>query len=101
MKRACPITAIAIFLVVGCVQLAASTAGLKAWLEISSTLAFFLSLFVAWTPLIGTLLGFLGAVGVWGWPWLKAGIFFFGSLAVVLTLGGLAYREERRPMRRD
>jgi hypothetical protein len=100
-KRASAITAIATFFVVGCVQLAAATAGLKAWLGIPAALAFFLSLFVAWAPLVGTTLGFFGAVSVWGWSWWKAGIVFFGSLIVVLTLGGLAAVEERRAARGD
>jgi hypothetical protein len=99
LKTAGAMTAIVIFFVIGVVQLAATIAGLKAWLGISGALAFFLSLFVAWTPLVGTTLGFFGAISAWGWPWLKAGILFFGAFLVVVTLGGSAALDEWRSVR--
>ena len=51
-------------------------ASLRAWLGIPAALAFLLSLLVAWVPLVGTTLGFFGAISVWGWPWVKAAILF-------------------------
>ena len=96
MRRVSAMTGLSTFFVIGVVQLAATTAGLKAWLGIPAALAFFLSLFVAWVPLVGTTLGFFGAISAWGWPELKAGILFFGAFLVVVALVGVAARDEWR-----
>jgi hypothetical protein len=94
MRRAGAMTGLTIFFVIGLVQLVATIAGLRAWLGIPTALAFLLSLFVAWVPLVGSTLGFFGAISAWGWPWLKAAILFFGAFLVVGTLVGFLALDE-------
>ncbi len=78
------------YLALGIVQIAATCAGLQAWLGLNLFLALLVALFLGYLPLIGTVLGFFGAMNVWGWEWWQAGLLFFGGLVTVLALGGLA-----------
>lgn len=41
-------------------------------------------------PLVGTVLGIVGAVQGGGWAWWEAGLLFFGMMAATLVFAGLA-----------
>lgn len=83
------IVGLLLYLVIGLVQLAAIQAGLSEWMGLHWIFAIPLSLFLAYLPLIGAILGFVGATSVWQWAWWQAGLLFFGGLAFVAVLGGL------------
>ena len=72
-----------IFLALGILQIAATIAGLEDWLGLPGFIAVILALFFAWMPLVGTLVGMVGAVTVWGWSWPAAIGLFFGPLIVM------------------
>src|SRR5262249_32678264 len=48
-----------------------------------------ISMFIAYIPLIGTIIGFIAAIKFWGWEWYWAGLLFFGwaGFALVLAIG--------------
>jgi hypothetical protein len=88
-----------LFLALGLFQLAATIAGLEDWLGLHWFFAVFIALLVAWTPVIGTVLGMMGAHYAWGWSWLSAFLLFFGPLiliaAIALAAGALEWVRAR------
>jgi hypothetical protein len=79
-----------IYFGLGLLQLAAIMAGLGDWLGLHWIIAGPLALFLAYLPLVGSILGLLGAVHVWDWAWWQAGLLFFGGFAVTIAFGGLS-----------
>jgi len=76
----------------GLIQWWATIDGLEYWFDISGFMAFILSGFIAYIPLIGTIAGFKGAMDVWGWDFMEAALLFFGPfgvIAVVAILGSI------------
>jgi hypothetical protein len=82
--------AVIVYLGLGLLQLAATIDGLEEWIGLHWLIAVPVACFVAYFPLVGTIIGMLGAVTVWGWSWLAAFALFFGPLLVVATLTALA-----------
>jgi hypothetical protein len=70
----------------GLLQLSATFAGLEGWLGLHWIIAGPIAFFLAYVPLVGTIVGIFGAVTAWGWSWLEAGALFFGPFAVILIL---------------
>lgn len=79
-----------IFFVMGIVQWVATYDGLVHWIGLHWLLAGALSLFLAYLPLVGSIVGFFGALKIWGWEWWQAGLLFFGVPAFGLALGGVS-----------
>ena len=80
------------YFALGIVQWWATIDGLEYWFDISGFMAFLLSGFIAYIPLIGTIAGFKGAMDVWGWSFMEAGLLFFGpfiAIVVIAILGGV------------
>jgi len=80
------------YLGLGLVQWWATIDGLEYWFDISGFVAFILSGFIAYIPLIGTIAGFKGAMDVWGWGFMEAALLFFGPLGafiIIALLGGI------------
>ena len=76
----------------GIIQWWATIDGLEYWFDISGFMAFILSGFIAYIPLIGTIAGFKGAMDVWWWDFMEAALLFFGPfgvIAVVAILGSI------------
>ena len=101
MKNLSELTALVLFFLIGCFQLAAGVAGVQAWLGLPASLAFLLSMFIAWVPLAGTALGYFGAISAWGWPWWKSAMFFVGVLVTIVLLAGVSALQQRRAARRS
>lgn len=80
-----------LFLALGLFQIAATIAGIEHWFGLHWFFAAIIALFIAWTPVIGTVIGAAGAHYAWGWSWLSAILLFFGPLilmvAIVLAAG--------------
>ena len=73
-------------IVLGVVQLAAVTAGLKHWLHLPGVLAVLAALFLAFTPILGTVLAVFGAMSAWHWPWIQAVGVFVGPILILLAI---------------
>ena len=67
MKRTIGCVAIVVYLAIGFVQLLAAVKGIQLWLDWPWILAAFISLFVAYIPVVGTVAGIVGATAAWGW----------------------------------
>ena len=64
-----------LYMLLGVVQLLAIVNGAMS-LGLSLLFAAPIALFLAYIPLVGTVLGMVGAVSGWGWTWLQAGLLF-------------------------
>jgi|SRR5882672_370866 len=87
-----------LYLGLGIFQMAAAIAGIEHWLGIHWFFAGLIALFVAWSPIVGTGLGMVGAHYAWGWSWLSSFLLFFGPLIVIacIALAAGALEKVRR-----
>ena len=90
MKQALPMTVGIGYFVIGIVQFFAIVEGLAHWFGISGFVAFILSLFIAYIPLIGSVAGFTVAIDVWGWSTLEAGSLFFCPVVLLFVLSWIS-----------
>lgn len=74
------------YLILGLFQLAAVMAGLEDWMGLHWIIAAPLALFIAYIPLVGTIVGMFGAVTAWHWSWLQAGVLFLGPFVVIAVM---------------
>ena len=72
-----------IYFCLGILQFFALMDGFAYWFGTPGFLNFFLALFTAGIPLLGTIGGFVGATQVWGWEMSQALLLFFGPLLLV------------------
>jgi hypothetical protein len=88
------ITVQAIFVIaylgIGLFQLFAIMDGLEYLLGIPSILAAIGAFFVTWIPLLGTILGVVGAVNVWHWSLVGAILLFGFPIILGFITGGFA-----------
>lgn len=84
-----------VFFAIGAVQMVAIAAGVQEWLGLHWILSGFLGLFLAGIPIVGTGLGFVGAISAWDWPWWQAALLFFGGFIFIAVTGGFAVLMER------
>ena len=89
-----------LYLGLGVFQFAATIAGLEEWVGLHLVIAVPVALFLAYCPLVGTIVGMFGAVTAWGWSWLQAGALFFGPFVliviIVIVSGGIEALTSRR-----
>ena len=71
---------IPLYFIVGFAQLFAIQDWLKYTFEIGSFLSFIGALFVTYIPLLGSILGVLGAHNYWDWSWFWSFVLFFWYL---------------------
>jgi hypothetical protein len=74
------------YMILGLFQLAAVMAGLEDWIGLHWIIAAPLAFFIAYMPLVGTVVGMFGAVTAWHWSWLQAGGLFFGPFVVIVVI---------------
>ncbi len=72
-----------LYLGLGLFQIAGVTAGIEYWLGIHWFFAGIIAVLIAWSPIVGTVLGMVGAHYAWGWSWLSAFLLFWGPLIVI------------------
>jgi len=91
MRGTLLVVGIVLYLVLGLIQLLAISAGIVGWLGVPSLLAGFVALFLAYTPIVGPIVGSFGAIKVWGWSvWSAVGLFgisFLIPFALALSEG--------------
>lgn len=74
------------YVILSLFQLATISAALDGWIGLHGMTAVFVAYFIAFTPLVGNVVGMLAAVSLWEWSWLQAAELFFGPYAVILIL---------------
>lgn len=75
-----------VYIVVGLFQLAAIMAGLESWWGLHWIVAAPIAFIVSYIPLVGSIVGMVGAVDVWRWEWWQAGLLFFGGANICYRL---------------
>jgi len=78
------------YIILGLFQFAAVMAGLEDWIGLHWIIAGPLAFFIAYMPLVGTVVGVFGAVTAWHWSWMQAGGLFFGPFVVIVAIAMVA-----------
>jgi hypothetical protein len=83
------------YFVVGTAQLFAVVNGIEYAMGAPTLLAFILSTVVNYIPLIGSAIGVYGAMNVWDWSMLQAGVLFFWYVPVFAVAMVIIWLQER------
>lgn len=78
---------VVLYIGLGIVQLFAIMDGVEQWWGLSGIFAGIIGFIIAGLPLIGSIVGYIGATDVWGWAWWQAGLLFFGGMLLTLAVG--------------
>lgn len=87
-----------VYFLIGIVQIVAIFAGFKAWWGWNTFFAALGAIFVGEIPILGTILGIMGAIKGWGWSTFSAIMLFCWPLALyafIFLLGGAAEMHEK------
>ncbi|MCR0998651.1 MAG: hypothetical protein NQ105_11410 [Serratia rubidaea] len=68
--------------------------GIESWWGFNSIIAFILATIIAYIPILGAVVGMVGAMQAWNWEWWQAGGLFFGALIFMVALGGISVLAE-------
>jgi hypothetical protein len=93
MKEKLGCAAAIVYLAIGCVQILAIIEGIQIWLSAPWLLAAFLSMVIAYIPIVGTIAGVKGATAAWGWGLWPAITFFcwpYALYIIAIAAGGIA-----------
>jgi hypothetical protein len=61
------------------------------WLELNGLLSFVLAVPLGYLPVVGTVLGMLGAHAAWGWSWMYCiGVMLLAPAAILWAVGLVA-----------
>lgn len=74
------------YFVVGIVQLFAIKDGVDYATGIDGFLGFLIAAFTTYIPFLGAGLGVYGAMNVWDWSWIQAGLLFFWFIPAYILL---------------
>ena len=74
------------YVLLGLFQTIAVIAGLEDWTGFHWIITVPLAFFIAYIPVVGSVIAMIGAVNAWHWSWLYAGSLFFGPLVVILFI---------------
>ena len=87
------------WVVLGLMQITAVADGIQHWLGWYWLICWVIAFFVGGWPVVGTILGMVGAHYAWGWSWLAAFLLFWGLIAAIMlltmTVTGAAVISER------
>ncbi|AKE95975.1 hypothetical protein CWR40_001187 [Cronobacter sakazakii] len=78
-----------LYLAVGLIQFSAIISGLESWWGLHWIIAGVLAFFIAYIPVLGAIVGMVGAMDVWHWEWWQAGGLFFGVMILTVIFVGL------------
>ena len=73
------------YFIVGIVQLFAVMDGIEYGIGLDGFFNAMLALFLAWFPIVGSAVGFYGAINVWDWSFIQAGALFFWYVPVLIV----------------
>lgn len=80
-----------LFILIGLIQFFAIISGLESWLGFHWIIAGPIAFIIAYIPLIGSIVGMVGAVDVWHWSWWQAALLFFGGVGISILFGGASF----------
>lgn len=75
-----------LYIPLGLLQILAFAAGLNVWLGIPGGVGLAIAFFIGPIPILGTILGMVGAHSAWGWSWLASFLLFFGPIVLLWVL---------------
>lgn len=84
-----------IYWILNVIQIAAAIAGFHDWLGWNIVISIILALIIGWLPILGTIIGVMGAVEGWGWEYWQAILLFFWPLVFVFFFGTLSAITEK------
>lgn len=85
-----------IYICIGFVQLSAIASAFQLWWGIGTFSSYLLGAFLGYMPLVGAIIGMIGAMEVWHWEWWQAGGLFFGGLLLTIVLIGVKIIRKKR-----
>lgn len=93
--------ALALYIGSGILQFFAAMFGTQAYFELNGFEGWIISmlagLLVAWTPIVGSVAGVLGAVVAWSWPvWLAVVVFVVPVVACAVLIALALFRDHLR-----
>lgn len=74
------------YFIVGIVQLFAVMDGIEYGIGLDGFFNTMLALFLAWFPIVGSAVGVYGAINVWDWSFVQAGVLFFWYVPVFIIV---------------
>ena len=99
MKEKLGCAAALIYFGIGIVQFLATIKGIQMWTGMPWLISAFISMFVAYIPLVGTVAGIKGATDAWGWDFWSSVVFFcwpYVIYVLAIAAGGVATLMSRR-----
>ncbi|MEX0353013.1 hypothetical protein CRONO_07125 [Cronobacter sakazakii] len=79
-----------LYTAVGLIQFSAIISGLESWWGLHWIIAGLVAFFIAYIPVLGTIVGIVGAIDVWHWEWWQAGGLFFGAMLLTFVFWGFS-----------
>ncbi len=76
-----------VFFGVSLIQIAAIIGGLHDWLDWNIVISSILAVFITWIPIVGAVLGILGAIHAWHWELWQAVLLFAWPWVLILFFG--------------
>lgn len=86
-----------LYVVLGLLQLAATIAGFTHWLNWPFIVVFLIGIPISYIPVIGQIIGIMGAVSAWGWSMPMAVALFVGPFAVYFAFAYIMSALDKRP----
>ena len=80
------------YVLLGLFQTIAVIAGLEGWTGLHWIITVPFAVYIAYIPVVGTVIGMIGAVNAWHWSWLHAGGLFIGPFVVILFITLITFR---------
>lgn len=80
------------YIIIGFIQTGAMFAGFMD--SLGKIFGFILALILGQCPIIGGVMGIIGAVKAWEWPWWGAALLFFGIPILLLLFNAFAFRND-------
>ncbi|MCQ0496608.1 hypothetical protein [Klebsiella pneumoniae] len=77
----------AIFFIISIIQMLAIIGGFHDWLGWNLVISVLLAMCLTWFPLIGAILGVMGAMHAWYWEWWQAVLLFAWPVVLMFALG--------------
>lgn len=91
---------VVIYWILNIVQIMAVLAGFHDWLGWNLFISALFAIGMGWFPVIGTIMGVLGAVHGWGWEYWQAILLFIWPMVLALSFGTLSMVFEKLSVRR-
>lgn len=80
------------YFVIGLIQAAAMFAGFMS--SLGRFFGFVLALVLGEVPILGSVMGFIGAIRAWDWPWWGAALLFIVAPIALMIWSSIAFRND-------